>query len=108
MLEIAAVIPVLLAAAGAAVSGFKTLTKFRARHDLSNAIKVNAADVNEANTQLDAANVNAAEAVIRKYLGQLPAAERREAETALAQPSTDGRASYIRGIAARQEAAPET
>src|SRR5260370_24717204 len=106
MLDFAAILPVLLAGAGAAMSGWKTLTKLRTRNGLSDAVRKNAPDFNELRIQLDAKNLDAAEAVIRKHIPELSPAEQREAEAALAQPSSTGRASYIRGVAAQRETAP--
>jgi hypothetical protein len=101
MFESAAILPVLLAGAGVAMAGWKTLTKLRARHGLSEAIRRSAPDLNELKKQLDAKNLTAAEAVIRKHIAELSPAEQREAEEALAQPSPTGRASYIRGVAGK-------
>ncbi len=108
MLDFAAILPVLLAGAGAAMSGWKTLTKLRTRNGLSDAVRKNAPDFNELRIQLDAKNLDAAEAVIRKHIPELSPAEQREAEAALAQPSSTGRASYIRGVAAQSEASPRS
>jgi hypothetical protein len=94
----------MLAAVAAVMSALKTVTKFRTRRDLSSAVRKNAIDLHELNDQLDAKNFDAAEAVIRKHFGELTPAERREAETALTQPSANGRASYIRGVGAMRKA----
>lgn len=98
MISLAAV-PVLLTAAGAVMAGWRALTSARARHDLSKSVRASATDVQDVKVQLDAKNVDAAAAIVRKHIGSLSEAERREAESALAQPSAAGRASYIRGVA---------
>ena len=94
-----AAIPVVLTAAGAVMAGWRTLTSARARHDLSKSVRASAADVRDVKVQLDANNIEAATAIVRKHIGSLPQAEQRQAESALAQPSPTGRASYIRGVA---------
>ncbi len=100
MIELVTIVPVLLAAAGAAAVGWSTLTKLRTRRDLAIAIQKHPADLAEVHMQLEAKDLDAATAVIRKHLGELSQAERREAETALAQPSAAGRTQYIRDLSA--------
>ncbi len=90
----------MLAAGAAGNALWTTVTKFRTRRDLSSAVRKNATDLNELNDQLDAKNLDAAEAVVRKHFPELSPAERREAETALTQPSSTGRAGYLRSVAA--------
>jgi hypothetical protein len=94
----------MLIAGAAGNAAWQTITKFRARRDLSNAVRKSAPDLRELNDQLAAKNLDAAAALIRGHFGELTPAERREAETALAQPSASGRASYMRGIAGFSEA----
>jgi len=94
-----AALPVVLTAAGAVMAGWGALTSARARHDLSKSVRASAADVRDVKLQLDANNIEAATAIVRKHIGTLSAAEQRAADSALGQPSPAGRASYIRGVA---------
>jgi len=104
MIELA-IIPVVLAGAGAVMSALKTLTKLRTRQGLSEALRKSVPDRNELKNQLEAGDLTGAEAVIRRHIGELSPAEQREAEEALAQPSPTGRANYIRGVAAQADSA---
>jgi len=107
--ELLPIIPVLLAIAGALATASRTLTKFRARSELSSAIRSNAQDINQLKdqlniiknkTQLSTADLDAATAVVRRHVEQLPKAERDVAELALGQPSVSGRVGYISEVAA--------
>lgn len=100
MVELA-IIPVLLAGAGAVMAAVKTLIKARTRHELAASVQRNAADRDILANQLEAGDLTAAEAVVRKHIGQLSPAEQREAEEALAQSTSAGRARYMRDLAAR-------
>ena len=100
------IVPILLASAGAIIVAWKMVTKLRTRIDLSSAIRANPQDLAELRTQLNAQNIDAAAAVVRKHLQNLSQAERTEAEAALTQPSATGRASYIRGVAGQADQVP--
>jgi hypothetical protein len=95
------ILPVLLASAGAVISGLKTLTKAFTRQELTLSVQKNAADSHTLKTHLEAGDLIGAEAVVRKHIAGLSPAEQREANEALAQPSSAGRARYIRELVAR-------
>jgi hypothetical protein len=106
MIGLLGLVPVALTGVGALMMAWNTVTKLRTRVDLSKAIRANPQDLNEVRTQLNAQNVDAAAAVVRKYVPSLSKAERGEAAAALAQPSETGRTSYIRAVAGQAEPAP--
>jgi hypothetical protein len=94
--------PVLLTAIGAGIALWQTVTKYRARIDLANAIQSNAQDIDLINKELATDDLEAAVGLARKYARRLSPAERREAEAALTQPSAAGRANYVRSVAAER------
>jgi hypothetical protein len=95
-------ISVALAGAATVLTAANLATKLRARIDLSEAVgRAGEDERNRLRQMLDANESDAVAAMIRGHLADLPAAERREAEAALSQPSPAGRDSYARGVAAR-------
>src|SRR5271165_6089944 len=94
------VLSALLPAVGLAIAAWNTWLQIRSKQALSKAVHVqsNAVDLEELKKQLNAEDLDAATALVRKYIKKLPEGEQREAEEALDQPSLKGRANYIRRV----------
>jgi hypothetical protein len=97
---------IVLSSVGVAVAFWNTLTKFRARNDLSRVLRGDDAAVKTLETllskgaagRIDPDNLAAAVKLVRERAAALSPAEKREVDSALDQRSASGRASYIRGL----------
>ena len=95
-----AVVPIVLAFAATAVSGYKTVLAWLARRDLSRSVKNGNEEETARLRNLVAANdLDGAATIIRDHFRDLSQSERREADYALSQPSKTGRGRYIRAVA---------
>jgi hypothetical protein len=94
-----ALTPICLTFAGVIVAFHQTMTKGLARWNLSKAVRKGGQAERDRLQELVARmDLDGAAALVRTHLSELPKAQRIQAESALSQPSPNGRRSYIVGV----------